>query len=195
LRSSTNLSKREAWIAEHAPKLDVVISHPRLVETGLDLFDKNGAFNFPTLCFYETGYNLFTLRQASRRAWRIGQQEGCRVVYLHYAQTMQERAMALMGKKWTAAQALEGRFSGEGLVAMAGEDANVEIALARSLVERLDEGDVRRMWTKVSHRPDPVVSVEPEPVMLPFTIEPASTRSLFRRKVAQPLRACAGMLF
>ena len=44
---------------------------------------------------------------------------------------MQERALALMGKKLTAAQALEGRFSSEGLVAMAGEDANVEIALAR----------------------------------------------------------------
>jgi hypothetical protein len=32
---------------------------------------------------------------------------------------------------------------------MAGEDANVEIALARSLVERMDEGDARRMWGKV----------------------------------------------
>lgn len=32
---------------------------------------------------------------------------------------------------------------------MAGEDANVEIALARSLVDRMDAGDVRRLWTKV----------------------------------------------
>lgn len=57
--------------------------------------------------------------------------------------------MVLMGKKLTAAQALEGTFSSEGLVAMAGEDATVEIALARSLVNRLDEGDVRRLWGKV----------------------------------------------
>lgn len=62
---------------------------------------------------------------------------------------MQDRAMALMGKKLTAAEALEGAFSREGLVAMAGEDANVEIALARSLVERMDEGDARRMWSRV----------------------------------------------
>jgi hypothetical protein len=62
---------------------------------------------------------------------------------------MQGRAMALMGKKLTAAQALEGTFSTEGIVAMAGEDANVEIALARSLVERMDEGDARRAWGKV----------------------------------------------
>ena len=59
--------------------------------------------------------------------------------------------MALMGKKLTAAQALEGTFTSEGLVALAGEDANVELALARSLVERMDEGDARRMWSKVAN--------------------------------------------
>jgi SNF2 family DNA or RNA helicase len=148
LRSSVPLANREEWIEKNAPQLDVVVSHPRLVETGLDLFDKKGRHNFPTICFYETGYNLFTLRQASRRSWRIGQTEPCRIVYFHYQDTMQERAMALMGKKLTAAQALEGSFSSEGLVVMAGEDANVEIALARSLVEHMDEGDVRRHWSR-----------------------------------------------
>ena len=148
LRASVPLAKREEWIAEHAPRLDVVVSHPRLVETGLDLFDKAGRHNFPTICFYETGYNLFTLRQASRRSWRIGQKQPCRIVYFHYQGTMQDRAMALMGKKLTAAQALEGRFSSEGLVAMAGEDASVELALARSLVDRMDDGDARRHWSK-----------------------------------------------
>lgn len=151
LRSSVALNRREEWIAKHAPQLDVVLSHPRLVETGLDLFDKAGRHNFPTICFYETGYNLFTLRQASRRSWRIGQSKACRVLYLYYEGTMQDRAIALMGKKLTAAQALEGKFSSEGLVAMAGEDANVEIALARSLVNRMNEGDARRLWSKVSN--------------------------------------------
>jgi hypothetical protein len=63
---------------------------------------------------------------------------------------MQDRALALMGKKLTAAQALEGKFSSDGLASLAGEDANVEIALARSLVERLDEGDARRLWSRAS---------------------------------------------
>jgi SNF2 family DNA or RNA helicase len=182
LRSSVNLAHREEWIAKHGPKLDVVISHPRLVETGLDLFDKGGKYNFPTICFYETGYNLFTLRQASRRSWRIGQKEACRIVYFYYRETMQDRAMALMGKKLTAAQALEGRFSSEGLVALAGEDANVEIALARSLVERMDEGDARRMWNKV-------INV-PQPTILPFHKPGSSATS-----AGSPLRPCAGWLF
>jgi hypothetical protein len=146
LRSSVPLARREEWIAKNAPHLDIVISHPRLVETGLDLFDKDGQHNFPTICFYEAGYNLFTLRQASRRSWRIGQKKDCRVVYFYYERTMQDRAIALMGKKLMAAQALEGKFSSEGLTAMAGEDANVEIALARSLVDRLDEVDARKFW-------------------------------------------------
>jgi hypothetical protein len=150
LRASVPLACREEWITKHAWERDVVISHPRLVETGLDLFDKGGRHNFPTICFYETGYNLFTLRQASRRAWRIGQNKPCRVIYFYYQGTMQDRALALMGRKLTAAQALEGKFSSEGLVSMAGEDANVEIALARSLVNHLDEGDARRLWNKVS---------------------------------------------
>lgn len=176
LRASVPLARREEWIAKNAWQLDVVISHPRLVETGLDLFDKGGRHNFPTLCFYETGYNLFTLRQASRRSWRIGQTKPCRVVYFYYEGTMQDRALALMGRKLTAAQALEGKFSTEGLVTMAGEDANVEIALARSLVNRLDEGDAQRLWSKVCladsiHENDPstenqAIVEEMSPVLL-----------------------------
>src|SRR5205814_5155950 len=118
LAAQVPMDRREDWIARQAPRLDVVLSHPRLVETGLELFDKGGRHNFPTLCFYETGYNPFTLRQAARRSWRIGQRERCRIVYFYYEGTMQERALALMGRKLTAAQALEGTFSSEGLIAL-----------------------------------------------------------------------------
>jgi len=164
LRSSVPLARREEWITKHAWELDVVISHPRLVETGLDLFDKGGRHNFPTICFYETGYNLFTLRQASRRSWRIGQNKPCRVVYFYYERTMQDRALALMGRKLSAAQALEGKFSTEGLVSMAGEDANVEIALARSLVDLLDDGDARRFWKQVCSSGEAVADAAADPI-------------------------------
>ena len=154
------------------------------METGLDLFDKNDRHNFPTICFYENGYNLFTLRQASRRSWRIGQKEDCRIVYFYYEETMQDRAMALMGKKLTAAQSLEGKFASEGLVALAGEDANVEIALARSLVERMDEGDARRMWNKVvSPREHVEVSLPYDARLLFELTEPSPIRKPRRRQI------------
>jgi hypothetical protein len=147
LRSTVELKKREDWINKHGPRADVVFSHPKLVETGLDLFDKGGAHNFCTLIFYQTGYNLFTLRQASRRSWRIGQRKPCKVYYLYYEQTMQARAMALMGKKLSAAHAIEGKFSSDGLVAMSGDDG-IEMALAKSLADQMDEGSATRAWQK-----------------------------------------------
>jgi hypothetical protein len=73
LRANVDTSKREAWYARQINDgVQVVICHPKLVETGLDLLD------FPTILFYESGYSLHTLRQASRRSWRIGQRRPVR---------------------------------------------------------------------------------------------------------------------
>jgi hypothetical protein len=152
LRSSVDRRERREWIKRQGVGLDVAISHPKLVETGLELFDKApGGANFPTICFYQTGYNLFTLRQSSRRAWRIGQPLDCRLAYFFYRGTMQERAMALMGHKLAAAEALDGKFSTEGLAAMAGEDS-AEMALARSLADRVESAE--RAWSRAV-RPAP----------------------------------------
>lgn len=143
---------REKWIAEKAPKSDVIISFPKLVETGLDFFQTGGdhqyLYNIPTIIFYETGYNIFTLRQASRRAWRIGQREDCKVFYLYYQNTMQQTAMTLIAKKLLAALALEGRFSTEGLAAMGGDD-NMEMAMAKALAERIEDHSLRD-WDRLS---------------------------------------------
>ena len=145
---------REEWITKQGKDFDVMISHPQLVSTGLDLF-KLGNHNYSTLVFYQTGYNLFTMRQAARRAWRIGQPLDCRVYYLYYKETMQHKAMTLMSKKMAAAQALEGEFSEEGLAAMAGED-NLQMALAKNLSERIDDSDMQRSWGKVKSGPKKV---------------------------------------
>ena len=77
LRSSVTTDKRELWYEKQLTEgVEVVVCHPKLVETGLDLL------SFPTLYFYETGYSLHTLRQASRRSWRIGQTKPVRVKFL-----------------------------------------------------------------------------------------------------------------
>jgi clan AA aspartic protease (TIGR02281 family) len=141
---------RKEWIDKNGPDYDVIISNPTLVSTGLTLFsNKPGGHNYSTLIFYETGYNLFTLRQASRRAWRIGQPRDCRVYYLYYRETMQQRAMALMSRKMAAAAALEGEFSAEGLVGLSGED-NAQMAMAKSLKERIKDEDTNRNWSRKS---------------------------------------------
>jgi hypothetical protein len=141
---------RSEWIASNAPGVDVIISHPQPVRTGLTLFDAMGGHNFPSLIFYETGYDLFTLRQASRRSWRIGQRHPCRVYYLYYKESMQARAMALMAQKLDASLALEGQFSAEGLAAMSADSGSLTMELAKSLVENIDFGDAERVWEKLN---------------------------------------------
>ncbi len=65
------------------------------------------------------GFNLFTLRQASRRSWRINQTAPKVEVYLlYYKDTMQAKAMKLMASKLAVAGIIEGTLSEEGLAAM-----------------------------------------------------------------------------
>jgi len=130
MRATVPTDRREAWIADRLREgADVVLCHPRLVQTGLDLPA------FPTIYFYETGYSLYTLRQASRRSWRIGQHRNVRVKFVHYLDTLQERCLRLMGKKLMVALAVEGKFTGEGLQDAGDEDAaDILTVLARELV-------------------------------------------------------------
>ena len=135
LRANVDTSKRETWYARQIKEgVQVVLSHPKLVETGLDLLD------FPTILFYESGYSLHTLRQASRRSWRIGQRRPVRVKFLCYEGTMQTACLRLMGKKLLVALTMEGKFAGEGLQNI-DEDDDMLSAMARELVERNGIGD------------------------------------------------------
>ena len=133
----------------------MVICHPKLVETGLDLLA------FPTLYFYETGYSLHTLRQASRRSWRIGQRFPVRVKFVTYSGTMQETCLRLMGKKMLVALMMEGKFSGEGLQAL-DTDEDLMSAMARELVEKAGVGEsADAIWRELDHERE---KVQPRPV-------------------------------
>ncbi|MBZ5573317.1 MAG: hypothetical protein LAO09_15720 [Acidobacteriia bacterium] len=145
LRASVDTSKREVWYARQIKEgVQVVISHPKLVETGLDLLD------FPTIIFYESGYSLHTLRQASRRSWRIGQRRPVRVKFLCYEGTMQTACLRLMGKKLLVALTMEGKFAGEGLQNI-DEDDDMLSAMARELVEKNGIGDsADSVWKALS---------------------------------------------
>lgn len=74
---------------------------------------------FTTIIFYSMGFNLFTLRQAARRSWRINQTAPRVEVYMfYYKDTMQAKAMKLMASKLAVASLIEGSFCEEGLAAM-----------------------------------------------------------------------------
>ena len=118
-------SERENAILECAQEVDVLVCNPSLVETGLDLLD------FTTIIYYQTGYNLSTMRQASRRSWRLSQTRDIEVYFLYYRNTSQQVALSLMASKLQAAMAIEGKFSEEGLNAMSNnQDVLSQIASA-----------------------------------------------------------------
>ena len=127
--------KREAWVADRVKKgLDVMICHPRLVQTGLDLID------FPTLCWYETDYSVYVMRQASRRSWRIGQTRPVKVVFMSYKNTLQADALKLVAKKLQSSLAVEGELPEDGLATYGDDGDDVMMALARKIVSG-DEDD------------------------------------------------------
>ena len=129
--------RREKWVADRVKQgIDVMICHPRLVQTGLDLID------FPTLIWFETDYSVYVARQASRRSWRIGQTRPVKVVFMSYRNTLQADALKLVAKKMQSSLAVEGELPEDGLAAYGDDGDDLMMTLARKLVLDHDRGIV-----------------------------------------------------
>ena len=136
--------RREAWVTQRVEEgVDVVVCHPRLVQTGLDLVD------FPTICWYETDYSVYTMRQASRRSWRIGQTQPVQVVFMAYRNTLQADALQLVAKKLQSSLAVEGELPEDGLAAYGDDGDDLMLALARKIVAgEEDAGSVESVFAQ-----------------------------------------------
>jgi hypothetical protein len=138
--------KREAVLENQLKAgVNIFIANPKLVQTGLDLV------HFPALIFYEINYSLYVTIQASRRAWRIIQTEACRTYYPYYEDSMEARAVGLIGRKQRAAKLLYGE-SDVGLSELTGgDDASDLIAeLAKSLESDDEITDLRDLFKAAS---------------------------------------------
>ncbi len=126
---STKTDERSEWLRNKVERegYNVIIVSTKLVKVGLDLLCT------PTLIFYQFDWSLFTMNQAARRAWRIGQTEECRLFYLAYRETFQESMAQLMAQKNKAAQALNGDVSSDGLNAMLGDEGDLQTMLIKSI--------------------------------------------------------------
>jgi hypothetical protein len=129
LRSTVEAAKREDWLADQVERgVEIIISNPELVKTGLDMLE------FPTIVFMQTGYNVYTLLQAARRSWRIGQKNYVRVLFLGYQGTAQEQCLTLMSKKIVVSQSTSGDMPETGLDVLNQDGDSIEVALAKQLV-------------------------------------------------------------
>ena len=138
LTAKTKAADREKWIDEKVKAgYRVLICNPSLVETGLDLLA------FTNIIFYQTGYNLFTMRQAARRSYRLNQPNPVNVYFLYYENTTQELILSLMANKLSAAMAIEGKFTEEGLNAMCNNDdllTQIADSLVKNIEHKVEEG-------------------------------------------------------
>jgi hypothetical protein len=125
---------REAWIDRHAPALDVMITHPKLVGEGLDLIQ------FPDVVWMEPEYSTYAVRQASRRTWRIGQTEPVVVRFLVYSDTLQQHALGIVAKGIRAASMIDGEVLMDETLAEYGA-TEFFLELARMVVERASTPD------------------------------------------------------
>ncbi len=134
--------RRERWIEEHGHEADVLITNPELVKVGLDLIQ------FPTIVFYQTGYNIFTLRQAARRSWRIGQPRPVKVYYLCYQRTMQEAALHLIASKLEEALLVEGDLP-EGLARLNLGGGSMLEEMVKALVSEQRYSGAETAWANL----------------------------------------------
>ena len=134
--------RREAWVRKRVEEgVDVLVCHPQLVQTGLDLVE------FPTVAWFETHYSVYTMRQASRRSWRIGQTEPVKVVFMAYRNTLQADALTLVAKKLQSSLAVEGELPEDGLAAFGDDGDDLMLALARKIVAgEEDAGSVESVF-------------------------------------------------
>lgn len=114
--------------------MDVLMTNPKKVEVGMDLLD------FPSIIFYQIPMSTYTLRQASRRSWRIPQDKPVKVYFLTYSGTMQTRLMHLMADKLISSLALEGELSDKGLAALSDTSDSMAKELAKMLLEKAESG-------------------------------------------------------
>lgn len=152
-------SKREEWMHTQAQKgAKIFIVQPKCVETGLDfcwMGDDGVLYNYPTLIFYQLGYSLFTVWQASRRAFRLNQREECRNYYIAYRGTVQQAVIQLIAEKQVATSAIQGKFSTEGLSAMAqGVDVKVRLAQAMSELDSSTGNGLQEMFDVLQQEDD-----------------------------------------
>jgi hypothetical protein len=111
----------------------IVIVPYRRVSEGLNLQDV-----VDSIVWFEMAMNLFTLDQASRRAWRLGKTNLVRIYYLAYAHTAAYRKLRNLGSRSGAASAFSGEPPKGALVEHAGANKTTLARISLGL-EGLEE--------------------------------------------------------
>jgi hypothetical protein len=108
---------------------------------------------WPTIIYYQLNNEVSTVRQSSRRAWRIGQHRECRtyycmynVVWGDYITTQMKQFLAIMSARGHALM-VEGRLDKSDL---AGYSRDSQSSLASDLALCLDTAQLSKAWASLA---------------------------------------------
>lgn len=145
LYNTVSTNKRQEWIERKTPKVDALICHPRLVSTGMNLLE------YPVIVFFDTGYSTYTLRQASRRSYRINQRRSqIDVYYLYTNETVQSDCLSLMATKNEVSLLVEGEISDSGLSALSVGGGNILSQLAKVVAGELKTENPLEVFSRLN---------------------------------------------
>ena len=186
--------KRAEWVRAQAQHVDVLITHPKLVGTGLNMPE------FHTIVWYEPEWSAYTLRQASRRTWRIGQDKPVRVYFLVYAKTAQQASLALVSRKILASLLVEGQVETDHAIATYDAGGEIFYELAKAVLDRTQISGVHETLRTLSQAQaraqelcDPTLAAKPTVVPAPTPASAAPRRRMIA--LTAPVRGDQTLLF
>ncbi|KQN96852.1 helicase-related protein [Paenibacillus sp. Leaf72] len=143
--NTTSSVGRFEWLEKHREKgTKVLIMSASLVQVGLDLLE------WPTLMFWQMNDNIDVLRQASRRAWRIGQSLECRVRYYVSEKTQQMAQFQRLMRRRIQALLVEGRIErSDNLAQYANDDSS---NLTRDLAGSFSATELTETWKTAAEK-------------------------------------------
>jgi hypothetical protein len=127
LRSTIKRGERALWFkAREQEGVHVVLTHPKLVKTGMNLIE------WPSIVVLEPNYSLEVVAQFIRRSFRPTQTKPVKVRFVCYAETMSERAIELVAQKMGTLAMLNGNEFMTGISAI-GEGMSILQQLAQAV--------------------------------------------------------------
>jgi len=134
MEASVPVNARSEWMEKARDKgIKVVICNPRLVATGLNLYD------FTDIVFYQPCFSIFTARQGSRRSLRLMQTKAVNVAFYSHDNSIQQQGLRMLLEGIDVARQAEGDVESYGIETGTQTNDSILKQLVKSYAGELSE--------------------------------------------------------
>ncbi|MDH6372837.1 formiminotetrahydrofolate cyclodeaminase [Paenibacillus sp. PastF-3] len=177
VKTTSSLGRFEWLEKQREIGTKVLIMNQTLVQVGLDLLE------YPSLNFWQLNDDINVVRQASRRAWRIGQPRECKVRYYVSADTQQMKQFQRLMSRRISALLVEGRIERSDRIAQYAQES--ASGLTRELASSLSAAELTETWKSAAER-----DMDMNLTIVSETDYKQSISEAFERLTAETKRLC-----